>query len=297
MYAVALCYVESRAAKRISSMHELRIGEHDLTSYLTPDSFIGAVLYFAIFVLIALLAARALRAAVHAAMVRQGHMDRTTISFLQQIGTAAIWVVALILYAHLIPVLRSMGTALLTGASIASVVIGLAAQSTLGNLIAGVAITIYRPFRLGDTLQVAAPSGSEVGTVEVITLGYTMLRTGEGRLVVLPNSVAASQVTVNLGDSRSTAPLSVVIRVDRHGDVDAARELALRVARETVGEARVLACLLTRIEAKRAVLELRVRAPDPAEREALHSKLMAALAREFAQAGLDSKDTERAAFS
>lgn len=58
--------------------------------------------------------------------------------------------ILLILYAHLIPVLRSMGTALLAGASVASVVIGLAAQSTLGNLVAGVSITIYRPFRLGD---------------------------------------------------------------------------------------------------------------------------------------------------
>ena len=69
-------------------------------------------------------------------MTRSGHIDHTTISFLQQFGTALIWVGILILYAHLIPVLRSVGTALLAGASVASVVIGLAAQSTLGNLIA-----------------------------------------------------------------------------------------------------------------------------------------------------------------
>jgi hypothetical protein len=40
---------------------------------------------------------------------------------------------------------------------------GLAAQSTLGNLVAGLSITLYRPFRLGDTLQVTAPTGTEVG--------------------------------------------------------------------------------------------------------------------------------------
>ena len=46
-------------------------------------------------------------------MTRRGHSDLTTISFLQQLGSAVIWVVTLILYAHLIPELRSLGTAML----------------------------------------------------------------------------------------------------------------------------------------------------------------------------------------
>ena len=165
-------------------MHDLKTGEADVFAYLRPDSLVGAAVYLLLFVLAALLLARALRAAMDTVMVRKGHLDRTTMSFLQQVGTAAIWVIMLILYAHLIPVLRAMGTALLAGASIASVVIGLAAQSTLGNLIAGVSITLYRPFRLGDTLQVSSPTGTEVGTVELISLGYTTLRTFDGRLVV-----------------------------------------------------------------------------------------------------------------
>jgi len=278
-------------------MHDLRSVAMDVLSRLSPDSFVGAVLYFVVFVLLALLLSRALRAAVHAEMLRRGHLDRTTISFLQQIGTAAIWVILLILYAHLIPVLRAMGTALLAGASVASVVIGLAAQSTLGNLIAGVAITLYRPFRLGDTLQVTAPSGTEVGTVELISLGYTTLRTADDRLIVLPNSVAASQVTVNLADSRSKAPLSIVIHVGSRSDPDAAATLARRVAGEVVGAAAVLGCLLTRIEPSGAVLELRTRVPQDADRAALRSQLLAALARAFAQAGLDPEGAERTAFS
>lgn len=278
-------------------MHDLQSAMTDVLSHLNPDGFAGAVFYLAVFVLLALLLSRALRAAVHAAMLRAGHLDRTTISFLQQIGTAAIWVVMLILYAHLIPVLRAMGTALLAGASVASVVIGLAAQSTLGNLIAGVSITLYRPFRLGDTLQVTAPTGTEVGTVELISLGYTTLRTADDRLIVLPNSVAASQVTVNLADSRSKAPLSIVIHVGRQSDPDAAATLAQRVAGEVVGAAGVLGCLLTRIEAAGAVLELRTRVPQGADRAALRSHLLTALARAFAQAGLDPEGAERTAFS
>src|ERR1700723_3584488 len=179
-----------------------------------------------------MLLSRALRLAVHAAMTRKGHIDRTSISFLQQICTALIWIVMLILYAHLIPALRAMGTALLAGASVASVVIGLAAQSTLGNLVAGVSITIYRPFRLGDTLQVAAPTGTEVGVVEMISLGYTTLRAPAGHLIVLPNAIAASQVTLNLGSTFTPSPIAVSIRLSRDANVDAARQLALDVTKE-----------------------------------------------------------------
>jgi small-conductance mechanosensitive channel len=278
-------------------MHDLEIGWADVRAHLQPDTFIGAIVYLAFFVLLAMLLSRALRATVHAAMVRAGHLDRTTVSFVQQLLTAVIWVMMLILYAHLIPVLRSMGTALLTGASIASVVIGLAAQSTLGNLVAGVAITLYRPFRLGDRLQVTAPTGTETGTVELISLGYTTLRTDDGRLVVLPNSIASSQVLINLSAARVTPPLSILIRLSRESDVEQARDLALRTGGEVVGKDVVLGCFLTRLDATGATLELRVRGPEAAQRDELRSKLVSILAQRFAAAGLDAQGGRHASFS
>src|SRR5579863_1588235 len=278
-------------------MNELEDGAERMLAILKPDTVIGAGVYLLLFLIAALLLSRLLRVALHGVMTRQGHLDRTTVSFLQQVGTAAIWVVMLILYAHLIPVLRAMGTALLAGASIASVVIGLAAQSTLGNLVAGVAITLYRPFRLGDTLQVSSPTGTEVGTVELISLGYTSLRTPDGRLVVLPNSIAASQVTLNLGGQPAPAPLTVVIRVSRDADLEAAREAALASAREAVEPAAVLGCFLTRIDAAGVTLALRLRPPAASDRDALRSKLVAALARQFAARGLDKEGVRRSSFS
>lgn len=278
-------------------MHDLRIGEQDILGVVKPDSFLGAILYLLIFIVLALLLSRGLGVALRSALLRRGHVDRTVISFLPRLGTAVIWVMMLILYAHLIPVLRAMGTALLAGASVASVVIGLAAQSTLGNLIAGIAITLYRPFRIGDTLQVAAPSGTEIGAVEQISLGYTTLRTSDGRSVVLPNSLAASQVSINLGGASAAAPLTVAIRVSRRTDLEAARREALRTARLSVEEPQVLGCFVTRIEATAAVIELRIRVPDAADRDALRSKLVAALAHNFADSGLDADAADRASFA
>lgn len=278
-------------------MTEIEHGEHDVLSYLHPDSLVGAMAYLVLFVIAAMIVSRALRAAVHAAMTRSGHLDRTTVSFLQQIGTAMIWVVMLILYAHLIPVLRSMGTALLAGASVASVVIGLAAQSTLGNLVAGVSITIYRPFRLGDTLQVAAPTGTEIGVVDVISLGYTTLRAADGHLIVLPNSIAASSVIINLNSTFAPGTISISIHVSRAADLEAARSLAIAVAAEQVGEKGVAGCYLTKVDGTGATLDLRLAAPEFKGRETLRSLLLDKLAKRFNDAKLGGTEADSPAFS
>jgi len=280
-----------------SAIHELKVGEIDVLSFFRPDSLVGALFYLVLFILIALVLSRALRAAVQAAMTRQGQIDRTTMSFLQQFGSALIWVIMLILYAHLIPMLRAMGTALLAGASVASVVIGLAAQSTLGNLVAGVSITIYKPFRLGDTLQVATPTGTEVGIVERISLGYTTLRSPDGRFVVLPNSVAASQVTINLSTTFAPWQMSIAIRLSRDADLEAARRLALAIAAETLGEKAVKGCFLSKIEASTAELELKVQAPDAASRDSVRANLLFRLAQRFAEAQPNASAQERPSFS
>lgn len=277
-------------------MNDLKMGEYDVLAFLKPDTLLGALVYLVIFLGVAFVLARVLRTVVHAAMTRKGHIDRTTISFMQQFGTALIWVIVIILYAHLIPVLRSMGTALLAGASIASVVIGLAAQSTLGNLVAGISITIYRPFRLGDTIQVAAPTGTEIGCVEIITLGYTTLRSADGRLIVVPNALAASQVSINLGSTFAPWPIAVAIRVNRDSDLELARQQALSIATETVGEAAVRGCFLTKVEANAAVLELRVQAPDAGSRDKVRATLLSKLAQRFTEPGL-SVGADRPSFS
>jgi len=278
-------------------MNGLKADEKDLLATISPDTLLGALAYLVIFLAVALLLSRALRAAVHAAMTRKGHIDRTSISFLQQICTALIWVSMLILYAHLIPALRSMGTALLAGASVASVVIGLAAQSTLGNLVAGIAITIYRPFRLGDTLQVATPTGTDIGTVELISLGYTTLRAAAGHLIVLPNSSAASQVLINLNSTYSPWPITITIRLSRKADLENARRLAQSVAADSAGEKSVIGCFLTKMDAASITLELRLIAADAGGRDTLRSTLMVKLAERFSEQGIEPGATDLPAFS
>ena len=278
-------------------MNDVEAGVHTLASFFKPDTLWGALIYLVFFLLLALLVSRGLRAAMHASMTRKGHIDRTTISFLQQFGSVLIWVVVLILYAHLIPALRSIGTALLAGAGVVSVVIGLAAQSTLGNLVAGLSIALYRPFRLGDTLQVTAPTGTDIGVVELISLGYTTLRAPDGHMIVLPNAIAASQVTINLNTTYAPWPISITIRLSRDADIEAARQLALKVAAENAGEQAVVGCFLTKIDAAAITLDLRFKAADAAGRDALRSKMLTSLPHRFGEAKIGSSGAELPAFS
>jgi small-conductance mechanosensitive channel len=271
--------------------------QHQLLSILEPGEPIGAFIYFVLFVAIGLIVSRALRAAVHAALAKERHIDRTAISFMQQIGTVVIWIVMIILYAHLIPQLRALGTALLAGAGVASVVIGLAAQSTLGNLVAGISMTIYRPFRLGDVLQVAAPTGTEIGVVDHISLGYTTLRVQDGRFVVLPNSVAASQVAINLSPNTGRWPLSIAIRLTRDADLERASALARQAAAEVVGEAAVTGCYLTRVDATEAQLELRLQASDAARRDTQRAAVIMRLNQRFAEQSMAADATQRPTFA
>jgi small-conductance mechanosensitive channel len=280
-----------------TAAHDIRLGEHDLLSTFRPDTLTGAIVYLVLFVIVAMVLSRMLRLFVHAAMTRQGHVDRTTMNFLQQFGSALIWVIMLILYAHLIPSLRAMGTALLAGASVASVVIGLAAQSTLGNLVAGISITIYKPFRLGDTLQVATPTGTEIGVVESISLGYTTLRAPDGRLVVLPNALAASQVVLNLSSTFAPWQMSIAIRISRDADIEAARQAALEVATDAIGQQAVKGCYLTKVDATTAELELRYQLPDAGSRDSIRATLISRLAQRFGQLEQGTNTQQRASFS
>jgi small conductance mechanosensitive channel len=83
--------------------------------------------------------------------------------------------------------------AILTSFSLLGLVIGLSLQDILKNFFAGVWVLVERPFRIGDTIEVSG----HTGTVEQIAFRTTMLRTPDGRQVVLPNSTLMTMPVVN----------------------------------------------------------------------------------------------------
>jgi len=102
------------------------------------------------------------------------------------------------MYAQFSTASAPISVALLASVSIASIVIGLAAQSTLGNLIAGFALLLYRPFRVGDQVQLMTSPGSDDRQDRDDPAGIYLLRDVEGNQVIVPNSIIANVVLIRI---------------------------------------------------------------------------------------------------
>lgn len=77
---------------------------------------------------------------------------------------------------------REAGVSLLASAGVAGIVVGIAAQRTLGNLLAGIQLSFTQPLRVGDQVVIE----SEFGTVEEVNLSYVVVRLWDQRTLIVP---------------------------------------------------------------------------------------------------------------
>lgn len=117
---------------------------------------------------------------------------------------------------------------LLASGGIVAVVVGLAAQETVGNLISGFMIVTFRPFHIGDLIRVN--NGEYVGTVVEITIRHTIIETFENTRVIIPNSQMNTSVLENISDIGTAKADFLYISVSYDTDL----EQAIRVLQETV---------------------------------------------------------------
>ncbi len=85
--------------------------------------------------------------------------------------------------------------ALLAGLGIGGLAVALAAQQTLSNLFGSITIFADRPFQIRDTVRVR----TYVGVVEDVGFRSTRLRTSQGNLVTIPNSMLAAEIVESFG--------------------------------------------------------------------------------------------------
>ncbi len=259
-----------------------------LRNLTDPHTPIGAANYGLITLVVAWLVSRAVKVAIHGYLdrIERAGADATGIRFLGKLASAVIYLAAFDCYAHVIPALNALGKSLLASLGVASVVVGLAAQSTLGNLIAGISLVIYRPFKLGDRVQVTAPSGLETGVVVNIDLGYTLLRTADQRLLVIPNSVMANQASLNLSLTSPRTSCGVSFYVAAGGDIAHARQILLDAAKAQTKIVQVDGCFITRVTSRGSILTLAASCVDADAAPGLKSDLLENAKKQFDAAGI-----------
>jgi small conductance mechanosensitive channel len=155
--------------------------------------------------------------------VTRGHVSRETatrLRFMRRVIYAVILLIGVAIALSQFRGVDQIAASLLASGVVAAAIIGFAARQTLANFVAGVMLAITQPLRVGDWVTFE----DHYGVVEDVRLNYTILRTGETR-VVIPNEKLASGILKN--DTLKVEAVGLDVAVWLPPAADAERAAAL----------------------------------------------------------------------
>lgn len=150
-------------------------------------------------------------------VMAKSHMDEMLIQFLGNI------VYTVLLLAVVMAALDHLGiktTSLLAVFGAAGLAIGLALKDSLGNFSSGVMLIMFRPFKVGDFIE----AGGATGVVEEVRMFATIIRTGDNREVIVPNSQIYGGTIVNFS-AKPTRRIDLVFGIGYGDDIAKAKQL------------------------------------------------------------------------
>lgn len=115
--------------------------------------------------------------------------------------------------------LEKLATGLLASSAVLGIVLGLAARQVLANPLAGILLAITQPIRIGDTITI----DDQTGRVDDLTLSYTYIDTGDGRLMIVPNEQVVTHTLFNRSTGDQSAPVAASVWLPANGDIERAR--------------------------------------------------------------------------
>lgn len=184
-----------------------------------------------IVILVAVFIARLLIGFINQLIKREERLpnpNTTQLNFLKNSVRVVAYTVAIIFIINTIPPLKKIGTALFAGAGILAAVIGFASQQAFSNVIGGIFIILFKPFRVGDMIEI----DSLTGKVMDITLRHVVIRDLENRRIIIPNSKVSEEKIINstIDDERVLKHINFGISYD--SDIDK----AIEIIRKEIGQ-------------------------------------------------------------
>lgn len=123
----------------------------------------------------------------------QDNVDITSYAFIVDVVSFTIYLLGFGWAFLSLPISSSYAHSLFASAGASTIVLGIAAQQVLGNIIAGVFILFNRPFKVRDIIEVSGNKGS----VKAINIYKTILETDDGIFIRIPNSLISNAVIIN----------------------------------------------------------------------------------------------------
>jgi len=121
-------------------------------------------------------------------------IDKTNLIFLKNVVIYTTYCIGFLSMFNQIPGMQQLSKTLLTGAGILAAAVGFGSQQAISNIVSGIFMVLFKPFRVGDQIEL---SGDNKGTVVDISLRHTTVRNSENRMIIIPNSVLNNQSIVN----------------------------------------------------------------------------------------------------
>lgn len=148
--------------------------------------------------------------------------DPTNFKFLRYIAVSGVYIIGGLFGLLAIPSLHGVAQTALGGAGVIAIIVGVSSQEALSNLIGGMFIIAFKPFKVGD---VVAIDNTIEGTVTDITLRHTVIRTWKNRMIVIPNSIINKEKLVNYDMGEEKCCEYVEMNISYDSDVDLAKEI------------------------------------------------------------------------
>ncbi|MEN8800356.1 MAG: mechanosensitive ion channel domain-containing protein [Thiogranum sp.] len=149
-------------------------------------------------------------------VMAKSNMDDILIQFL---GNIVYTILLLVAVMAALDHLGIQTTSLLAVFGAAGLAIGLALKDSLGNFSSGVMLILFRPFKVGDFIE----AGGESGVVEQVRMFATILRTGDNREVIIPNSQIYGGTIVNYS-ANETRRIDLVFGIGYDDDIAKAKQ-------------------------------------------------------------------------
>jgi len=162
------------------------------------------------------MAARFVVSVVGKLMIR-AQVDPLLVGFTKSIASALLLLIVVVAALDRLGVDTTSFVALIGAAGLA---VGLALQGSLQNFASGVLLIIFRPFKVGDTIEAAGV----LGTVEQIGIFSTILKTGDNREIIVPNGKIYNDTITNIS-ARDTRRIDLVFGIGYGDDLRKAKEL------------------------------------------------------------------------
>ncbi len=120
--------------------------------------------------------------------------DKTNIIFFRNAVIYTTYGIGFFSMLHQVPGMQKLTNTVLTGAGILAAVVGFGSQQAISNIVSGIFMVLFKPFRIGDYIDMG---GEYKGTVVDISMRHTTIRNLENRMIIVPNSVLNNQSIVN----------------------------------------------------------------------------------------------------